>query len=107
MLQIIEAAASNMYERTFWIGLTDKRQEGRFRWTHLDSLTSYTKWNRGEPNNANSGEECVEVILPGGKWNDASCDLHRGVVCQYSDKKENNPAMKTSFWKAKLDELEE
>lgn len=42
--------------RPFWIGFTDSAKEGTYLWSNGDP-TLYTHWQRGEPNNAGSGED--------------------------------------------------
>ncbi|XP_006880454.1 PREDICTED: mannose-binding protein C-like [Elephantulus edwardii] len=63
-----------------FLGITDEVTEGQF----LDLTgrrVTYTNWNDGEPNDANS-EDCV-VLLRDGKWNDASCSSSFKVVCEF------------------------
>ncbi len=38
-------------------------------------------WNRGEPNNAGSGEDCAEHLFSG-RFNDASCSTQRRFACK-------------------------
>jgi hypothetical protein len=56
-----------------WIGLTDARVEGQYRWLSGQPLT-YTNWASGEPNNSQGGEDYVAMYYPGhssqSKWND-------------------------------------
>ncbi len=42
---------------------------------------SYTAWAGGEPNNANSNEDCGEV-RPDALWNDISCAATRAFACE-------------------------
>lgn len=71
--------------RAFWIGLSDADRERRFRWTD-QSEYAYANWVRGEPNgNWFHDEDCVEMYTSpslAGQWNDASCALKRGHICQ-------------------------
>ena len=42
----------------------------------------YNTWNDGEPNNF-AEEECVEIDIPSGGWNDLRCDSEtRAYVCE-------------------------
>ncbi|XP_078575784.1 C-type mannose receptor 2-like [Branchiostoma floridae x Branchiostoma japonicum] len=67
----------------FWIGLHDQRKEGQFEWIDGDSIGEYNSWNPGEPNNANSGEHCVQTVYPDPfGWNDASCQQSLPFICQ-------------------------
>ena len=62
----------------FWLGLTDTRREGTFKWNDGSALT-YTNWNHNEPNDYGSGEDYVEM-LPNGKWNDLGDHHIRWVI---------------------------
>ena len=49
---------------------------------------SYTNWDKGEPNNLNSSENCVEVLDPSQNkfalmsWNDQDCNNVLHYVCE-------------------------
>ncbi|CAJ0943713.1 unnamed protein product, partial [Mesorhabditis belari] len=68
---------------------------GASEWMWIDgSPWNYTKWARGEPNNVNGGEFCIETYTDNPsmlkdstsdtqKWNDASCGLTwRAAICK-------------------------
>jgi hypothetical protein len=64
----------------YWIGYTDKDQEGIWKWISGES-PSYTNWNSGEPNNVND-EDFAETV-ENGKWNDAqlgNMTVTKGVI---------------------------
>ncbi len=64
----------------YWIGYTDKDQEGVWKWISGES-PSYTNWNSGEPNNVND-EDFAEVV-ENGRWNDAqlgNMTVTKGVI---------------------------
>jgi Ca2+-binding RTX toxin-like protein len=57
---------------SLWIGYTDEKTEGTFKWVNGESST-YTNWNTGEPNNGLGGwdEDYVHFLADSdGKWND-------------------------------------
>ncbi|XP_033107156.1 macrophage mannose receptor 1-like [Anneissia japonica] len=68
----------------FYIGLTDQQTEGTFLWIDGNPL-SFTNWQKNEPNNADTGEDCVEIYggnVQKGAWNDIPCSYQRGMICK-------------------------
>ena len=48
----------------------------------------YSAWNHGEPNNHDGVEDCIEVNLELGLWNDLICDDERELnafVCEIGE----------------------
>jgi lectin-like protein len=63
------------------IGLSDLVAEGAFVWID-GSAPSFTRWNAGEPNDAAADEDCTEMDLATGGWNDIPCVGPRAFVCE-------------------------
>ncbi|XP_004680940.1 PREDICTED: mannose-binding protein C [Condylura cristata] len=64
-----------------FLGITDERTEGTFE-DLAGNIQTYQNWNSKEPNNADSGENCV-ILLNNGKWNDISCSSSAYAVCEF------------------------
>ncbi|KAF5911155.1 hypothetical protein HPG69_019520, partial [Diceros bicornis minor] len=64
-----------------FLGITDEDTEGQFVDLAGRRLT-YQNWKNGEPNDANSGEDCV-ALQSDGKWNDVSCSSSLFAVCEF------------------------
>jgi Ca2+-binding RTX toxin-like protein len=66
---------------SFWIGLNDAKQEGKFEWVSGDPVT-YTNWAAGEPNNHGGTEDYALMWnARGGLWNDSNENSNfRGIV---------------------------
>ena len=83
-IDIFQITAAVPLER-FWIGLSDEEQEGTYVWddsgrTISPEVSSY--WYKGEPNNHNGNENCVEVWKK--LMNDQNCgDIRLNFVCMY------------------------
>ncbi|XP_067417522.1 perlucin-like protein [Emydura macquarii macquarii] len=76
-----EFLTKNSNGKNYWIGLNDIDKEGTFKWID-DSSMSYRNWNQGEPNDAQSGEDCA-YMYGNGKWNDALCEINQdGWICE-------------------------
>ncbi|EGV95143.1 Mannose-binding protein A [Cricetulus griseus] len=73
---IQEVAKGNAY-----LGITDEVTEGQFMYVTGGKLT-YSNWKKNEPNNHDSGEDCV-VMVEGGVWNDISCQASFIAVCEF------------------------
>ena len=66
-----------LHRTNSWIGFTDRRHEGKFKWTD-GTRVNYIRWNRGEANNVGN-EDCTELGI---KWNDLKCAARRPYTCK-------------------------
>jgi hypothetical protein len=64
-----------------YIGLSDEAVEGTFVWVDGSALV-FSAWNTGEPNDALEGEDCVQLAVPDGVWNDIACATASPFVCE-------------------------
>ena len=68
----------------WWVGMTDREEKGKHRWTHLaEEVKGDEWWLAGEPDNSGS---CVSLSVPGG-LHDEACDeptspLKREPLCK-------------------------
>jgi len=70
------------YQTKMWIGVTDKAEEGALLFVDGTPVQE-SYWGKGEPNNADGNEDCVEMNWRGtGKWNDAKCNHLSPFLCQ-------------------------
>ena len=76
---------------TTWLGGSDTALEGTWVWSSDGRAFSqlarpfddaYVRWNFGEPNDWGEGEDCLEMRIDDGTWNDRSCNVAIGSVCQ-------------------------
>ena len=68
--------------KDYWIGLTDTKKEGTWKWEHGKTLKNGYDWNlwqNGQPNNINN-EDCA-AVGGDGKVHDTNCDNRRPVLC--------------------------
>jgi hypothetical protein len=68
-----------------WIGLTDEEVEGAFQWVTGETF-EFANWDQGEPNNAGTGEDFVEMFASA-EWNDND-DVtahNQGYVVEYDE----------------------
>ena len=65
----------------WFFGLSDLTAEGAFVWPD-GSAPTFTAWNEGEPNDAGGLEDCAEMSLATGGWNDVPCSDVRAYVCE-------------------------
>ncbi|XP_069119234.1 lectin BRA-3-like [Argopecten irradians] len=82
---IFERLNTYHYYEDYYIGATDREWEGHFVWENSgESLDdTYTNWNEGEPNqHLDTPENCAEMKISNGKWNDIPCDIVMRYVCK-------------------------
>ncbi|XP_062591548.1 C-type lectin domain family 4 member M-like [Saccostrea cucullata] len=64
-----------------WIGVSDIFEETKFvRMSDAEVVTDI-KWAKGQPDNYNNNENCLE-IYSNGEWNDRNCDERNGFICK-------------------------
>ena len=88
-----------------WLGGTDSALEGTWKWTDGRTFSqvarpvdgAYANWNRGEPNDWGDGEDCMQMTVENGQWNDQSCYVHLGSVCRGGDFPPSPPSLSVSL----------
>ncbi|KAK2840175.1 hypothetical protein Q5P01_013915 [Channa striata] len=77
---------SEFTNESAWIGLSDRDEEGTWKWIDGTTMT-FGYWGEDEPNNSvahsNDGEDCAEIrVQIDHKWNDKPCDLSVRWICE-------------------------
>jgi hypothetical protein len=67
---------------TWWLGLDDRAAEGTFRWRAAGAASTFTAWDRGEPDNAGCNQDCAVLDTTDGRWRDTHCLEHRPFICR-------------------------
>lgn len=73
----------------YWIGIRRDclGPDCGFEWADFSKI-DYTNWSAGEPNNAGDGEQCGQMVMWSGQWNDDGCSKLMQSICQvYMDGK--------------------
>ncbi|KAL4240692.1 C-type lectin (CTL) or carbohydrate-recognition domain (CRD) [Mactra antiquata] len=67
-----------------WIGLSDIREEGTWRWHTTGEVLkpAIAMWDTHEPNNSRPGLENCVVIKTDGKWGDTLCMESHPYICE-------------------------
>ena len=67
----------------YWMGGSDRGEEGTWRWETSGSRLNYTYWGPGEPNSyRGADEDCLAMSSYGRRWNDYPCDLGAYYICE-------------------------
>lgn len=81
-----------------WMGGHDSVTEGGWEWTD-GSPFRYINWNAGNPDDYN-GEDCLEILIGNGLWNDDNCAVDRGYICKRRGKTPEPPPPHDGFYTA-------
>ncbi|XP_034741909.1 CD209 antigen-like protein E [Etheostoma cragini] len=92
-LVVIESSEEQMFLSEFiqkntwcWIGLTDRDEEGTWKWVDGTPLT-LKNWRRAQPDNGGghsqfAEEDCAHVGPTTTEWNDLSCESQMYWMCE-------------------------
>uniref|UniRef100_A0A3P9MCG5 C-type lectin domain-containing protein n=1 Tax=Oryzias latipes TaxID=8090 RepID=A0A3P9MCG5_ORYLA len=71
-------------DKPVWIGLTDKVQEGTWKWVDGSPLTLF--WGKNQPSDGggkiHGEEDCAEIRETLGYWNDLACGTSLRWICE-------------------------
>ena len=86
---LVEAQIRNLLEKAsgngYWIGATDKEQEGEWLWVTGEPM-DYANWCDSNPDDydsENGGEDYLEIYRDGG-WNDNDAEEMLGFIMEFS-----------------------
>ena len=65
---------------SWWIGLTDEEEEGKWLWSDGREVT-FTSWHSGYPNWGTRGN-CAHLYVYSKKWFDHPCYYQNSFVCR-------------------------
>lgn len=78
----LRRAADEHDRERWWIGLSDRDEEGVFRWRDGAAL-EWAHWARKQPDNDGCNQDCVALKKRGdGTWHDTHCGQHRAFICR-------------------------
>lgn len=64
-----------------WTGLNDITTEDLFHWPNGSQVT-YERWSEGQPDNAHGYQNCVQMKVNDGTWDDESCGKRLPFLCE-------------------------
>ncbi|KAI1887780.1 hypothetical protein AGOR_G00193880 [Albula goreensis] len=70
-----------------WIGLYDDVNSWQWSDSHVEreGQTEFRNWGDGNPDNANSSENCAVMLISEGVWHDISCETRNGPFVCYNE----------------------
>lgn len=85
LLQAVLLRTSELNESHFWVGASDLNVERQWEWISGKLVDlSQAAWSPGEPNDANDGEDCMEIAID--KYpalNDGKCNSKMSFICEH------------------------
>jgi hypothetical protein len=68
-------------ETNFWLGATDRAQEGRFAWITGEPF-AFQAFHPGEPDNLDGLQHCLVLNTSTQRWHDRHCETRYPFVCE-------------------------
>ena len=81
MKKVFRNAGKDTCASHFFTGSTDREVEGHFVNVHTGEAMKEVDWEKGEPNNWGTGEDCSTYDVDRGTVNDISCDIEYCPIC--------------------------
>ncbi|XP_033624642.1 macrophage mannose receptor 1-like [Asterias rubens] len=104
VLSAINQDLTSDYKSSAWIGMSDLSSEMYYEWLDGTEVT-FTNWAYYEPNNQGT-EDCVEIYMSSGEWNDINCQGYLfPSVCEVAKGPSGTPPLNTGCqpgWQAYL-----
>ncbi|KAK7909504.1 hypothetical protein WMY93_014188 [Mugilogobius chulae] len=86
-LAVVHNSATNTFLRTvanrknIWIGFSDAQYNNYWFWANGER-TRYTKWCRGQPDNAGGNQNCAYLNYGSNCWYDLICTYRLPYICE-------------------------
>ncbi|KAH8255358.1 hypothetical protein KR038_001616 [Drosophila bunnanda] len=69
-----------IHDSAYWLDLNDVSKEGEFVSSASGEPASFLNWRKGQPDNYNNNEHCVQLIND--YIYDSSCSAKRRFICE-------------------------
>ena len=79
------------FEGSYFIGLNDIEEKGKYMWDRETEATSFTNWHSTHPKagNVENNRDCVVISLNinsgNGKWKTKLCNISYQFICECPD----------------------
>lgn len=79
--QIVRRLRNTWDDRIWWLGATDRDEEGTFTWLSGDPVT-YASWEPGQPDAHLASQDCLGLWANPGTWYDMRCERRMSFICE-------------------------
>jgi len=86
-----------------WIGLSDEKNEGDWKWINGERYT-FNNWDKSNPSNSDGAENAVQLVktYEEFQWNDRSSDRRCAYMIEYDHEIDSKNSSKSSGLKSGL-----
>ncbi|XP_021363194.1 uncharacterized protein LOC110456661, partial [Mizuhopecten yessoensis] len=79
--RFLEFQIANTSQMFLWIGFNEIDSPYGYHWSD-GTVPSFINWNDNEPNDYGGAEDCGQIAVKNGKWNDNHCATKTGYICE-------------------------